>query len=143
MVSRAVLRAAPAILFAACGGGLHVVPPGPHPITLQEYIEVEFPPPPARIEEVHEALEGQDECAWMDGHHHWQGRWVWIPGKWVIPPDDCYYAPAVVEWSRDAKLYYTPPRWFRDGAESLPANRALCPIPRACAGTPSAGIREP
>ncbi|HVJ13984.1 MAG TPA: YXWGXW repeat-containing protein [Polyangiaceae bacterium] len=144
MVRNTAFRFAPAALAVACGGGVALAPSGPHPINAQEFVEVEFPPPPAQIEEIPERLPEQDECTWVDGHYHWRGRWVWIPGRWVVPPEDCYYAPALVEWSktRDPKLYYSPPRWYREGAELLPANRAICPIPRACSGTASAGVGQ-
>lgn len=144
MVRRALFRFAPLALACACGGSVALAPTGPHPIAAREFIEVEFPPPPAQIEEIPPELEDADDCAWVDGHYHWQGRWLWIPGRWVVPPEDCYYAPVVVEWSRtrEPRLYYSPPRWYREDADLLPANRATCPAPRPCGGTPSASVGE-
>jgi hypothetical protein len=144
MVRSALLRFVPVLLPLACGGGLALAPTGPHPIGAQEFVEVEYPPPPAQIEELAEELEGHSECLWIDGHYRWSGRWVWIPGRWVVPPEDCYYAPTVVAWSRtrEPKLYYSPPRWYRDDAEFLPANQVLCPMPRTCAGIPSASVGQ-
>jgi hypothetical protein len=144
MVIGAPYRFAPVILLGACGGGSALAPSGRHPIQHQEYITVEFPPPPAQIEEIPEQLSDQSECVWVDGYWHWRGRWVWIPGRWVMAPEGCYRAPAVVEWgkTREPRLNYSPPRWYREGAEFLPANRAICPMPRACTGTASAGVAE-
>ncbi|HEV8244640.1 MAG TPA: hypothetical protein VGP93_02640 [Polyangiaceae bacterium] len=137
MMMRALSPFAPALLAGACGGGVALVPSGPHPPHLQEFVEVDFPPPPAQIEEMTESLDSNSDCAWVDGHYHWDGHWVWRAGRWVLPPEDCYYAPPVMAWSKAAepKLYYSPPRWYRDDAELLPAARAICPAPRPCTGT--------
>ncbi len=139
-----VTRFAPVLLLVACGGGLALAPTGQHPVQHQEYVPVEFPPPPAQIEEIPPRPDDRSDCVWVDGYWHWRGRWVWIPGRWVVAPEGCYHAPALVEWgkTREPRLNYSPPRWYREGAEFLPANRAICPMPRACTGTASAGVGE-
>jgi hypothetical protein len=144
MVRSSLLRFAPLVLLVACGGGVTVVSMGPHPLHIQEFVQVEFPPPPAQIEEMTEDYEPNTDCAWVDGHYRWEGHWTWYPGRWVLPPDDCYYAPPVIAWSRtrDPKLYYSPPRWYREDAELLPAARAVCPEPRSCGGTTSATVAQ-
>ena len=128
--------------LAGCGGGLALAPSGPHPLHIQEFVEVDYPPPPNQIEEIPESVEGEPDCVWTDGHYEWDGSWMWRPGRWVLPPEDCYYAAPVVAWSktRDPKLYYSPPRWYRENAAELPEARAVCPMPRTCPGTTPATV---
>ncbi len=92
-----------------------------------------YPPPPAEVEEM-SYRHDDDDCVWIDGYYAWNGRWVWQRGKWVLPPADCYYAPSVVAWSRTAepRLYFTPPRWFKNDAIALSESQAVCPAPKAC-----------
>ena len=95
----------------------------------EEFVEVDYPPPPAQIEERDEGLAGRPECRWLDGHYEWRGkRWQWLPGSWVVAPSGCHYAPSLTRWSRPPgpRLYYTPPRWYRtDGITA-------CPPPTQC-----------
>ena len=122
-------------LLAACGASTRLVPAGPHPPHLQEFVTVAYPPPPAEIEEIPPARE-DPSCAWMDGHYQWDGRrWGWEAGRWVVPPAGCYYALPVVAWSKagEERLYYTPPRWYRNDAGSLTERTAGCATPRPCA----------
>lgn len=127
-------------VLVGCGGGLALAPSGPHPLHIQEFVEVDYPPPPNQVEEIPESVEGEPDCVWTDGHYDWDGSWMWRPGRWVLPPEDCYYAPPVVAWSktRDPKLYYSPPRWYREEASTLPEARAVCSPPPTCPGTQSA-----
>ncbi|MFO7179040.1 MAG: YXWGXW repeat-containing protein [Pseudomonadota bacterium] len=99
-----------------------------------QFIEVDYPPPPAEVEERDERLAGRPECVWMDGHWAWVGRrWRWTSGEWVVPPPGCLRAPPTLSWSRDtpARLYYTPPRWYRPSAED-PARAEPCAAPIPC-----------
>jgi hypothetical protein len=121
-------------LLAACGGSTQLVPTGPHPPHIQDFVEVPYPPPPAQVEEIAPA-HANANCAYVSGHYEFQTRaWVFRPGRWVHPAADCYYAPAVVAWSKggDGRLYYTPPRWYRDDADSLREALAVCKEPPAC-----------
>jgi hypothetical protein len=122
------------LFFAACGASTKLVPVGPHPPHLQEFVTVTYPPPPAEVEDLPPAL-ADPSCAWMDGHYNWDGRrWAWETGRWVVPPAGCYYAPPVVAWSKagEERLYFTPPRWYRDEAANLTERTAQCPAPRPC-----------
>ena len=121
-------------LLAACGGGTQLVPTGAHPPHIQDFVEVPYPPPPAQVEELDEA-HSNPNCAYVSGHYEFEGRrWVFHPGRWVQPPADCYYAPAVIAWSKggDDRLYYTPPRWYHDDAEARSEALAVCKDPPAC-----------
>jgi hypothetical protein len=120
--------------MVGCGAGTRLVPHGPHPPHLQEFVVVTYPPPPAEIEEI-PPRRGDDRCAWVDGHYTWDGRrWTWEAGRWVIPPAGCYYAPAVVAWSKagEERLYFTPPRWYPENAATLAEHAATCPAPAPC-----------
>ncbi len=120
---------------AACGSSTRLAPTGPHPPHVQEFVQVEYPPPPAQIEEIPEAIEGAPECVWVDGYYAWEERrFAWHPGQWVLPAEGCYYAPPVIAWSRvgEPRLYYTPPRWYRADAVGRAGSAALCPVPRTC-----------
>jgi len=124
-----------AILLFGCGSSTRLPKAGPHPPHVQEFVLVEFPPPPAQIEEIPEELANAPECVWASGYYAWEERrFVWYPGQWVLPAEGCYYAPAVTAWSRagEPRLYYTPPRWYRDDALGKTGAAALCPVPRTC-----------
>jgi hypothetical protein len=98
-----------------------------------EFIEVDYPPPPARIEEIPEQLAGRPDCRWMDGFFSWQGRrWEWNPGRWVVAPAGCERAPGALNWSRQdpPRLYYTPPYWYAaDASGTLSQRPCAAPIP--------------
>ena len=82
------------VLLLACGST-----PTPTRPVGNEFIEVDYPPPPAQIEEFTEELAGRPECKWLDGYYAWQGRrWEWIPGLWVVPPLACARAPGSLAW---------------------------------------------
>lgn len=134
-MSRFAAAMATLVLGAACGTSTRVVPQGPHPPHLQEFVSVGYPPPPAEVEEIPPAR-ADETCAWVDGHYNWDGRrWSWEAGRWVVPPPGCYYAPPVVAWSKagEERLYLTPPRWYREDAGTLSERNASCPAPKACA----------
>lgn len=114
-------------LLVACGGRVEPARP-----VGSEFIEVDYPPPPAQIEEIDERLPGRPDCRWMDGHYAWRGRrWEWVPGRWVVPPAGCAWAPGTLTWSNTvpARLYYTPPYWY---ATNSNANQRTCPAPVPC-----------
>lgn len=131
LASAVVVAAAGAF---ACGASTPLVPKGPHPPHIQEFVEVAYPPPPAQVEEIPNGLR-DESCAWVDGHYMWEGRrWEWQPGRWVHPPAGCYYAGPIVAWARggEERLYFTPPRWYRENAVELPERTAVCPEPPIC-----------
>ncbi|HTQ04272.1 MAG TPA: YXWGXW repeat-containing protein [Polyangiaceae bacterium] len=118
----------------ACGASTPLVPKGPHPAHIQEFVEVAYPPPPAQVEEIPNGI-SDTTCAWVDGHYAWEGRrWEWQAGRWVRPVAGCYYAEPVVAWSRagEERLYFTPPRWYKEGAAELSERAALCSEPPVC-----------
>jgi hypothetical protein len=123
-----------ALTALACSPSTRLAVHGPHPPHVQEFVPVPYPPPPARAEEI-SYRHDSDRCVWVDGHYRYESRrWNWKEGHWVYPPGGCYYAPSLIAWSKTnpPRLYYTPPRWYRDDAGSLSESQATCPPPRAC-----------
>lgn len=112
-------------LLVSCGSA----PQAARPVA-NEFVEVEYPPPPAQIEETDEALPGRPECIWLHGFYDWRGRrWQWQPGLWLVPPAACSYAPASLVWSRGSapRLYYTPPRWYPSSATTTSTRNTCAP----------------
>lgn len=117
-------------LAAACGPR----PEPTHPVGT-EFIEVDYPPPPAQIEEMTETLAGRPECFWMDGSYFWQGRrWEWAPGSWVVPPTGCVRSPGTLFWStgREPRLCYVPPAWYPTDLSRMVGKRSPCPAAIPC-----------
>lgn len=132
-MSRAALILGLAVTLA-CGSPLEAARP-----VGSEFIEVDYPPPPAQIEEMSESLSGRPECRWLDGHYRWQGRrWEWVAGQWVVPRPRCARVPGSTSWSKERppKLYYTPPYWYSTDA-SRPAKAGACAAPVPCQSQPS------
>lgn len=105
--------------------------PVPSPPVGSEFIEVDYPPPPAQIEEIQRALPGRADCSWLDGHYRWQGRrWEWLPGAWVVMPAGCARAPGTLSYSKgpEPRLYYTPPYWYATGTSNTPQAAPCAPV---------------
>jgi len=136
--SRARSLALACLLISACGGArLVTVPRGPGP-AHGALVSVDYPPPPAKIEEVVLARHGGARCVWRDGFWDWTGRrWEWQSGHAVLSPPGCLFARAKLEWGADSLSFYRP-AWYPDPAQS--PLRKTCPelacIPTAYSGTP-------
>ena len=122
------------LLVAACGGPrLVTVPTGPQPKQAQA-VKVDYPPPPAKIEEIRIAKKS-GTCVWRDGYWDWAGgRWEWQDGRAVLPSTGCLYAEPKLRWTTESLLFYRPV-WYPDPA--------LKPAPKcieiACVPPPAAG----
>ena len=113
-----------ALLAVACGGPrLVTVPIGPQPARAAR-IAVDYPPPPAQIEEIAIAAGSGGKCVWRDGYWDWIGaRWEWQSGRPVLPVQGCLYAEAKLQWTTDSLSFYRP-AWYPDPT--------LRPAPKAC-----------
>jgi hypothetical protein len=113
------------LALAACGGGrLSTVPSGPQPKAAPA-VSVDFPPPPAKIEEIALSPHSGNRCVWRDGFWDWTGRrWEWQAGRAVLTPKGCLFAEPKLEWTTDSLSFYRP-AWYPDPAETNP--------PKACA----------
>ena len=113
------------LVLAACGGGrLAVVPSGPQPARALP-VSVDFPPPPAKIEEIPLSDRSGNRCAWRDGFWDWTGRrWEWQAGRAVLAPPGCRLAEIKLEWTTDSLSFYRP-AWYPDPAATNPAKACL------------------
>jgi hypothetical protein len=102
--------------LSACGGPrLVTVPTGPQPASAPR-VKVDYPPPPAKIEEIRIAHGSAGGCVWRDGYWDWTGgRWEWQEGRPVLPVKGCLYADAKLAWSADSLSFYRP-AWYPDPA---------------------------
>jgi hypothetical protein len=73
-------------------------------------VEVDFPPPPARVEFVPPQPAG--DAVWVRGEWLWDGRrWAWKPGGWSVPPEGVAYAKWVLVRRADGRLFFAPGTW--------------------------------
>ena len=114
-------------LVSGCSSTLPTAELGPHP--KDGYVVVEYPPPPAKIEDP--GPPPDEDCVWLDGYWHYAGRsWEWRAGEWVRPPPVCRLAPPQIAWE-EQELRYRPPRFYPEGQALVNADSA-CPFPPRC-----------
>jgi hypothetical protein len=104
--------------LAACSGRV------PHPPQASQpagaLIEVDYPPPPARVEFVTARPAGN--AVWLNGEWSWSGRrWGWKPGGWVVVPQGAAYAKLVIVRRSDGKLFAAPGTWRGSNGEEVQA----------------------
>ena len=117
-IARTVVLAV--LLVSACGSRFPTPPTGPHPAGSTNFIDVPFPPPPARVEVVPPAPRDPG-AVWVDGEWAWQGkRWAWLPGGWVVPPRGAYFAPWLVYRLDNGRLLFAPGAWHAAKGDRLP-----------------------
>ena len=108
-----------AAALAACGSSLPRPDTGPHPAAGDAYVEVAYPPPPARIEVVPSAPDAA--AVWVSGEWTWQAsRWVWEPGGWIDPPPNAYLAPSATLRISDGRMLWLPNAWYDRSGKRLP-----------------------
>jgi hypothetical protein len=112
-------------LLGACGGvHLITVPSGPQPEKAQP-VTVDYPPPPAKLEEIPLSPRSGNACVWRDGYWDWTGRrWEWQAGRAVIPSVGCRFAEPKLQWTTESLSFYRP-AWYPDPAQT--------PAPKSCA----------
>ncbi len=129
---------AASLWVAGCASNqLVTVPRGPQPEQAKA-VSVDFPPPPAKIEEIPLSHRAHNRCVWRDGFWDWTGRrWEWQVGHAVLSPEGCYFAQAKLEWGTDS-LSFQRPAWYPDAAEPKPPKVCLEVVCLPPVGTPSA-----
>ena len=61
--------------------------------------------PPAPIVETR-VVAPSPRHVWIAGYHHWDGNaFVWVPGRWALPPAH-YHAWAAGRWVHDPHGWY-------------------------------------
>jgi hypothetical protein len=113
-----------------------MAPTGAPPIRNAVASIVDYPPPPAAVEQI--GADPGAPCMWVDGYWSWQGRrWVWTEGGWFIAPEGCYFSRPTLQWQAGEPtdvLYYAPPRWYPENADELDGSEvdAACRDVKAC-----------
>jgi hypothetical protein len=99
MNARRTVQALPVVaLLLATGCVARVVyydPPPPPPVMVPE-----GPPPPAVVV----APSPGPEYVWVTGVWEWQGRWVWVDGRWLARPHP-YAVWVTPRWTRHGRGY--------------------------------------
>jgi hypothetical protein len=124
--------------IAACAAPrLVTAPSGPQPAGAQP-LRVDYPPPPAKIEEIALSHRSKNPCLWRDGYWDWTGRrWEWQAGRAVLAAPGCYFAQAKLHWTTNFLSFYRP-AWYPDPARSPPA---LACAEIACASSPASSAQ--
>lgn len=115
-----------AALTPACGASLPAPPTGVHPQGFTTFVEVPYPPPPARVEVV--PPKPAEGAVWVDGQWDYEARsWVWRPGGWVSPPANAYFAPWLTVRRVDGKLFFAPGSWHDRSGKPVAEPKVLAP----------------
>ena len=126
-------------LFSCAEPPLVTAPRGPEPEGAPP-VRVDYPPPPAKIEEIPLSRRRDNPCVWRDGYWDWTGRrWEWQTGRAVIAPAGCLFSELKLAWTTDSLSFYRP-AWYPDPARRPRAKScaevACIPPANARAGTP-------
>ncbi|HZU84236.1 MAG TPA: YXWGXW repeat-containing protein [Polyangiaceae bacterium] len=119
---RSALAIGCAIASTACGAAIPEPPRAPQPPNA--FVEVPYPPPPARVEQ----LPGRPDprAVWTDGQWTWDGtRWAWTPGGWVIAPAAGQFARWALRLTPDGRLQFAPASWRDAAGRELPPARVV------------------
>ena len=83
-------------------------------------VEVPYPPPPARAEEVPKPPKDDANAVWVDGEWVWQTRrWAWKPGRWVTMPGGVRFSPWTTVRDPTGTLYVASGVWRNDKGEEV------------------------
>jgi hypothetical protein len=126
--------------LAACGSSIPQPPAAAQ--SAGALVEVDYPPPPARVEMV--PKRPSDDAVWVNGEWLWQGRrWSWRAGMWVVSPKNAAYARRVLVRRGDGKLFFAPGTWRDADGGEVPAPPERVARPATGAVTNSEGETEP
>jgi hypothetical protein len=119
-ITAVLLLAGPSAL--GCSSALPHPPYSPQ--ATNALTQVDFGPPPGRVEVVPKRPPGAD--AWIDGE--WirrHDRWYWLVGRWVKTPPGWSFSPWVFVRAVDGTPYYAPSVWKDQAGNAAPAPAAL------------------
>ncbi len=77
-----------------------------------ERIYVRIGPPRAVVET--RIVRPSPRHVWIAGYHRWDGNaYVWVPGRWELPPEGRYHRWSAGHWARDRHhgYYWVEGRW--------------------------------
>jgi hypothetical protein len=132
---RLALALVVASLVYSCGSELPRPAYGPPPALAHQ--EVPYAPPPPRVELV--PPQPASRAVWLDGE--WtvrRGKWAWMPGRWVLPPQGAVFVRWATGRADDGTLYFEPGSWRDAHGAEVPA-----PPPLAIATSTSGGVVGP
>jgi hypothetical protein len=126
-------------LLPACSTSLPKPPAGLVPPS--EMIEVPYPPPPARVEDIPPRKASGE--VWIDGQWEWDGKaWKWREGAWMTPPPNAYFTPWMTKRRGDGQLLFARAEWRDKSGRPLNVGTdgQICsaPAPAPAPSTPEA-----
>jgi hypothetical protein len=106
------------------------------------FVEVDYPPPPARVEFV--PPQSSPDAVWVNGEWLWSGRrWSWRPGAWMVPPEGAAYARQALARRDNGKLFFAPGAWRDSQGQEVPAPAEKVARSRSSAVVNPEGETEP
>lgn len=119
-----VLAVAAATAAFACSSSVKPPPYTNQPTSA--LVQVPYPPPPARVEQIPQ--QPNDQAVWIDGEWVWQTRrWAWRKGRWVIPPEGARFAPWTTVRDVTGTLFVATGTWRNSNGEEVAENPAISP----------------
>jgi hypothetical protein len=105
-----------AIILLGCGSALPEPELGVH--SRAAFVEIPFPPPPARAEAVPDEPSSDD--VWIDGEWIWRNnRWAWKNGYWIVPPEGATFAPSTLFRKSDSTLFLAQGAWHDESGKEI------------------------
>jgi hypothetical protein len=109
-------------LATACSSRL----PAPRtlPPMADAFVEVPYPPPPARVESIPE--KPREGAVWIDGQWSFFGNaWRWENGGWVMPPPNGYFTRWTTQWTPEGRLLFAKAGWRTQDGKLVDAPERL------------------
>jgi hypothetical protein len=117
-----------AALSGACSSSL--ARPAVGRVPKDAFIEVPYPPPPARVEVIPRQPNDHDAWVWVDGQWEWDGKaWKWTAGAWVMPPAGATFTRWTAVRRSDGRLFFARAAWRDRTGRSIDVGgrRTVCP----------------
>lgn len=88
------------------------------PITEPPAVAVEYAPPPLQVEYI--PPPPYEDMYWVGGYWHWDGDWVWIRGRWAVPPRPGFFWTEPYYENRDGIVVFVGGHWRPRGTVFVP-----------------------